>query len=175
MTTLVYTRRFLTEYVRNPVNLLLLVVVPAVFVGTVATTMADAAKLLGGHPLLQRFVALAISIFGRQGRRDAITRHLALEGSFEGGQQPPAAVQILQRLVAPDCRTDVTDRAVGAQRVVDGHVLSDADSRRRADWHRRVFMRMRMSRGANHNYHSNFSILRTTTWVSRVKIPVGPQ
>lgn len=24
-------------------------------------------------------------------------------------------------------------------------------------------------------YHSNFSILRTTTWVSRVKIPVGPQ
>ncbi|EAQ33967.1 hypothetical protein NB311A_09074 [Nitrobacter sp. Nb-311A] len=24
-------------------------------------------------------------------------------------------------------------------------------------------------------YHSSFSILRTTTWVSRVKIPVGPQ
>jgi hypothetical protein len=24
-------------------------------------------------------------------------------------------------------------------------------------------------------YHSNFSILRKTMWVSRVKIPVGPQ
>jgi hypothetical protein len=24
-------------------------------------------------------------------------------------------------------------------------------------------------------YHSNFSILRKTIWVSRVKIPVGPQ
>jgi hypothetical protein len=37
-------------------------------------------------------------------------------------------------------------------------------------------MRMRltrMSRGAT--YHSSFSILRTTTWVSRVMIPVGPQ
>ena len=149
--------------------------------------LVDAAKLLGGHPLLQRLVALAVSLFGRQGRHDAFARHLALEGSFEGGQQPPAAVQILQRLVAPDCRTDVTDRAVGAQRVVDGHVLSDADSRRRADWRRRVFMRefkrvfmrefkrevMRMSRAAT--YHSSFSILRTTTWVSRVKIPVGPQ
>ena len=48
MTTLVYTRRFLTDYVRNPVNLLLLILVPAVFVGVVAGTMADAAKLLGG-------------------------------------------------------------------------------------------------------------------------------
>ena len=46
-----------------------------------------------------------------------------------------------------------------------------------APWLKRVgeFKRevMRMSRGAN--YHSSFSILRTTTWVSRVKIPVGPQ
>jgi hypothetical protein len=31
----------------------------------------------------------------------------------------------------------------------------------------------RMSCGAD--YHSSFSILRTTTWVSRVMIPVGPQ
>jgi hypothetical protein len=48
MTTVVFVRRFLSEYARNPVNLLLLVVVPTVFVAVVAGTMADAAKLLGG-------------------------------------------------------------------------------------------------------------------------------
>ena len=32
MTTLVLVRRFLADYVRNPVNLLLLAVVPTVFV-----------------------------------------------------------------------------------------------------------------------------------------------
>ncbi|MBI1758942.1 MAG: ABC transporter permease [Actinobacteria bacterium] len=48
MTTLVFVRRFLTDYVRNPVNLLLLAVVPVVFVVVVADAMADAAKLLGG-------------------------------------------------------------------------------------------------------------------------------
>lgn len=48
MTTLVFVRRFLADYVRNPVNLLLLALVPAVFVVVVATSMADAAKLLGG-------------------------------------------------------------------------------------------------------------------------------
>jgi hypothetical protein len=48
MTTLVFARRFLTDYVRNPVNLLLLAIVPVVFVVVVADAMADAAKLLGG-------------------------------------------------------------------------------------------------------------------------------
>lgn len=48
MTTLVFIRRFLADYVRNPVNLLLLVVVPVVFVVVVAGAMTDAAKLLGG-------------------------------------------------------------------------------------------------------------------------------
>jgi hypothetical protein len=48
MTTIVFVRRFLTDYARNPVNLLLLVVVPTVFVVVVAGSMADAAKLLGG-------------------------------------------------------------------------------------------------------------------------------
>ncbi len=48
MNVLVFVRRFLSDYVRNPVNLLLLVVVPAVFVVVVGGTMADAAKLLGG-------------------------------------------------------------------------------------------------------------------------------
>jgi hypothetical protein len=48
MTALVFVRRFLTDYVRNPVNLLLLAVVPIVFVIVVAGSMADSAKLLGG-------------------------------------------------------------------------------------------------------------------------------
>ena len=48
MTTMVFIRRFLTDYLRNPVNLLLLAVVPVVFVVVVAGAMADAAKLLGG-------------------------------------------------------------------------------------------------------------------------------
>lgn len=43
-----FVRRFLADYARNPVNLLLLVVVPTVFVVVVAGSMADAAKLLGG-------------------------------------------------------------------------------------------------------------------------------
>lgn len=47
-TSLAFVRRFLADYARNPVNLLLLVVVPTVFVVLVASTMADAAKLLGG-------------------------------------------------------------------------------------------------------------------------------
>ena len=47
-TVLTFVRRFLSDYVRNPVNLLLLVVVPTVFVVVVAGSMADAAKLLGG-------------------------------------------------------------------------------------------------------------------------------
>jgi len=48
MTTLVFVRRFLTDYARNPVNLLLLAVVPVVFVVVVAGSLADFAKLLGG-------------------------------------------------------------------------------------------------------------------------------
>jgi hypothetical protein len=48
MTTLVFVRRFLTDYARNPVNLLLLVVVPVVFVAVVSGSLADFAKLLGG-------------------------------------------------------------------------------------------------------------------------------
>lgn len=49
MSVLVFTRRFLADYVRNPVNLLLLAVVPVVFVIVVASSLADASKLLGGQ------------------------------------------------------------------------------------------------------------------------------
>ncbi|WP_340682761.1 ABC transporter permease [Amycolatopsis coloradensis] len=48
MTTLLFVRRFLADYVRNPVNLLVLVLVPVVFVVIAAGSMAEAAKLLGG-------------------------------------------------------------------------------------------------------------------------------
>ena len=44
----VLTRRFLVEYIRNPVNLLVLVLIPVVFVLVAAEPMADAAELLGG-------------------------------------------------------------------------------------------------------------------------------
>ena len=43
-----FVRRFLSDYARNPVNLLVLVLVPVVFVVVAAGPMADAAKLLGG-------------------------------------------------------------------------------------------------------------------------------
>lgn len=48
MTTLVFIRRFLTDYIRNPVNLLLLAVVPTVFVIVASGALAKSAKLLGG-------------------------------------------------------------------------------------------------------------------------------
>lgn len=47
-TWLALTRRFLTDYRRNPANLLFLVLVPVVFVVVAADTMANAAALLGG-------------------------------------------------------------------------------------------------------------------------------
>ena len=43
-----FITRFVLEYTRNPVNLLLLAIVPVVFVVVVAGSMADAAKLLDG-------------------------------------------------------------------------------------------------------------------------------
>jgi hypothetical protein len=48
VTTVVFIRRFLADYIRNPVNLLLLVVVPTVFVIVASGALAKSAKLLGG-------------------------------------------------------------------------------------------------------------------------------
>ena len=48
MITLVFVRRFLTDYARNPVNLLLLAVIPTVFVVVAGGAIADFATLLGG-------------------------------------------------------------------------------------------------------------------------------
>src|SRR5215207_7382816 len=48
MSTALFVRRFLADYARNPVNLLVLVLVPVVFVVVAAGSLADAARLLGG-------------------------------------------------------------------------------------------------------------------------------
>ncbi len=48
MTALVFTRRFLTGYIRNPFNLFLLAIVPTIFVLVTGGTFAKAAELLGG-------------------------------------------------------------------------------------------------------------------------------
>jgi len=48
VTTQVFVRRFLSDYIRNPVNLLVLAVVPVIFVVVVADSLSDFAKLLGG-------------------------------------------------------------------------------------------------------------------------------
>jgi len=48
MTTVMFVRRFLADYARNPVNLLVLVLVPLVFVVVAAGALADTARLLGG-------------------------------------------------------------------------------------------------------------------------------
>jgi len=48
MTSVLFVRRFLADYARNPVNLLVLVLVPLVFVVVAAGSLADAAALLGG-------------------------------------------------------------------------------------------------------------------------------
>ncbi|MEP7056110.1 MAG: ABC transporter permease [Actinomycetota bacterium] len=47
MTTLRFARGFVVDYARTSVNMLLLVVVPVVFVGVVANSLANFAKLLG--------------------------------------------------------------------------------------------------------------------------------
>ncbi len=48
MSTMLLVRRYLADYARNPVNLLLLAVVPVVFVVFVAGSMSEWAKVLGG-------------------------------------------------------------------------------------------------------------------------------
>ena len=48
--TLLLTRSFIADYVRNPVNLVMLVLVPLVFVLVAAGSIADAMELLGGRP-----------------------------------------------------------------------------------------------------------------------------
>ncbi|HEX8627272.1 MAG TPA: ABC transporter permease, partial [Catenuloplanes sp.] len=105
MTTLVLVRRFLTDYVRNPVNLLLLAVVPTVFVVVVAGSLADSAELLGGPggPAVQTatagwaaaFLAGIAMYFQSAATRDT-DRRLVIAGI-------PAARLALARLLTGGC------------------------------------------------------------------------
>ncbi|HEY9266180.1 ABC transporter permease (plasmid) [Mycolicibacterium vanbaalenii] len=57
--TLLLTRSFITDYVRNPVNLIMLVLVPGVFVLVAAGSIADAMELLRGSPGMATQIATA--------------------------------------------------------------------------------------------------------------------
>jgi len=48
MTTVMLTRRYLSEYARRPINLALLVIVPLIFVTLAAGALADFARIVGG-------------------------------------------------------------------------------------------------------------------------------
>jgi hypothetical protein len=105
VTTLVFTRRFLGDYVRNPVNLLLLVVVPTVFVVVAGGRLADSAKLLGGTggPAVQTatagwaaaFLAGIAMYFQTAATRDT-DRRVVIAGL-------PAARLVLARLITGGC------------------------------------------------------------------------
>lgn len=89
VTRALLVRRFLADYARNPVNLLMLVLVPAVFTGVAAGSIADAAKLLGGPGGTRvqettaawsaAFVAALAAYFQMRAARDA-DRRLVLAG-----------------------------------------------------------------------------------------------
>jgi hypothetical protein len=84
-----FVRRFLADYTRNPVNLLMLVLVPTVFVVVVAGSLGDAAKLLGGPggPAVQTAAAgwaagflAAIAMYFQVRSARAADRRLVLAG-----------------------------------------------------------------------------------------------
>ena len=89
MSTVVFVRRFLSDYARNRVNLLLLAVVPLVFVVVVGGSIADFAKLLNGPggPAVQTatagwaaaFLAGIAMYFQTAGTRDT-DRRLVIAG-----------------------------------------------------------------------------------------------
>jgi hypothetical protein len=105
VTTVVFTRRFLADYARNPVNLLLLVVVPTVFVVVAGGRLAESAKLLGGTggPAVQTatagwaaaFLAGIAMYFQTAATRDT-DRRVVIAGL-------PAARLVLARLMTGGC------------------------------------------------------------------------
>ncbi|WP_367318666.1 ABC transporter permease [Streptomyces sp. HUAS ZL42] len=89
MTALPCTRRFLIEAARTPVNLLVLILVPVVFVVVAARPLADAAELLGGTggPAVQAATAgwaagfiAAIAMYFQLRAARAADRRLVLAG-----------------------------------------------------------------------------------------------
>jgi hypothetical protein len=55
--TAVLTWRYITEYARRPLNLVLLAVVPIIFVSLSAGAIADFARILGGKAEVGQLVA----------------------------------------------------------------------------------------------------------------------
>ena len=132
--TAVLTWRYLTEYVRRPLNLVLLAVVPIIFVALSAGAIADFARILGGQASLGQleavtagwaaaFLAGVAGFFHVTGSRDS-DRRLAAAGSDTArvvtarvtSSTVLAAVASAGALIALALRTDLSDpgRAVGA-------------------------------------------------------------
>jgi hypothetical protein len=128
------TWRNLIEYARRPLNLLLLVVVPVVFVALSAGALADFAQILGGNATFGQletatagwaaaFLAGVAGYFHVAGTRDA-DRRLASAGSVTARVVTArltsslllAAVAATGALFALAVRTEVADlpRAIGA-------------------------------------------------------------
>ena len=128
------TWRYLTEYSRRPLNLVLLAVVPVIFVALSACAIADFARILGGEAGLGQleaatagwaaaFLAGVAGFFHVTGSRDP-DRRLAAAGSRTArvvtarvvSSTVLAAVASAGALLALAVRTDLTDpgRAVGA-------------------------------------------------------------
>ncbi|WP_243766099.1 ABC transporter permease [Streptomyces sp. GC420] len=89
MTTALLARRFLTDAARTPMNLLVLVLVPVVFVVVASRPLADAAELLGGPggPAVQTATAgwaagfiAAIAMYFQLRAARAADRRLVLAG-----------------------------------------------------------------------------------------------
>jgi hypothetical protein len=86
--TALFVRRFLADYVRNPVNILALALVPVAFVVVAAAPIADAAKLLGGiGPAVQTATAgwaagflAAVAMYFQTRAARAADRRLVLAG-----------------------------------------------------------------------------------------------
>lgn len=132
--TALLTWRYLGEYARRPLNLVLLAVVPVLFVTLSAGAIADFARILGGDAGLRQveaatagwaaaFLAGVAGFFHVTGSREA-DRRLAAAGSGTlrvvtarlGSSLALAAVAGAGALLALALRTDVADvpRAVGA-------------------------------------------------------------
>ena len=136
MTGPLLVRRFLADYACNPVNLLILVLVPAVFVAVAGGAIADTAKLFGGPggPAVQdatagwaaAFIAALAAYFQMRAAR-AADRRLVLAGLAPSGLAAARAITGLAlavlasaaALAALAARTGITDPG----RVVAGTVM----------------------------------------------------
>ncbi|MEX2133630.1 MAG: ABC transporter permease, partial [Acidimicrobiia bacterium] len=132
--TALLTWRYLTEYARRPLNLVLLAVVPVIFVALSAGAIADFARILGGEASIGQleaatagwaaaFLAGVAGFFQVTGSREPDSR-LAAAGSATtevvaarvASSLTLVGVASIGALIALAVRTDLTEpvRAVGA-------------------------------------------------------------